>query len=88
MFEGIINNILNEQFQITILLESQDVIIGFIHESKNIRIFINFILHILKWELWKIRNKIKFEHQRFSANQITGIIVSKIKDATNFIEKN
>ena len=61
MFEGKINSVLNKQLQITIWLDSQDVIIGFIHESKTIRIFINFIFHMLKWELWKIRNKIKFD---------------------------
>ena len=34
-----------------------------------------------------MRHKIKFENQMFSINQITEIIVSKVKDATNFIEK-
>ena len=34
-----------------------------------------------------MRNKIKFENQKFSINQITEIIVSKVTDATNFIEK-
>ena len=42
---------------------------------------------MLKWKLWKIRNKIKFENLNFSVNQINENIVSKIKDATKFIEK-
>ena len=48
---------------------------------------INFFFHMLKWKLWKIRNKIKFDNLNFSVNQINEIIVSKIKDATKFIEK-
>ena len=81
------NGIINTYFNCSIHLQSNDSIIGYLHENKNIRIFVNFILHISKWELWKIRNNIKHENQTFTKDKIVDIIVLKISNATRFVEK-
>ena len=81
------NGIINTYFNCSIHLQSNDIIIGYLHENKNIRIFVNFILHISKWELWKIRNNIKHENQTFTKDKIVDIIVLKISNATRFVEK-
>ena len=81
------NGIINTYFNCSIHLHSNDINIGYLHENKNIRIFVNFILHISKWELWKIRNNIKHENQTFTKDKIIDIIVLKISNATRFVEK-
>lgn len=40
---------------------------------------------VLKWELWKIRNNVKFENRRYTANESVKLITQKIRDATDFI---
>ena len=80
------NFILNMYFNCTISLQSHEIIIGYLHTNTIIRIFVNCVLHILKWELWKIRNIIKHEHQAFTPDQIFNSIVLKIANATRFIE--
>lgn len=86
-FENTINGILNSKSYPNIALESHHVILGYMHENKSLRIFVNFILHILKWEIWKIRNKIKHENQTYTVTDICGIILKKLKDATTFLAK-
>ena len=100
------NEIINNHFNCSIHLQSHDIITGYLHANKNIRIFVNFILHITteadsvlrknvpyrlpyisKWELWKIRNNIKHENQTFTKDNVHDIIVLKISNATQFIEK-
>ena len=49
--------------------------------------FVNFVLHIAKWELWKIRNSVKHENQTFTVNSALDLIVLKIHNAALFIEK-
>ena len=80
------NVILNMYFNCNISLQSHEIIIGYLHTNKIIRIFVNFVLHILKWELWKIRNVIKHENRAFTPEQIFNSIVLKIANATQFIE--
>ena len=81
------NEIINNHFICSIHLQSHDIIIGYLHANKNITIFVNFILHISKWELWKIRNNIKPGNQTFTKENVHDIIVLKISNATQFIEK-
>ncbi|MCG8113316.1 MAG: zinc-binding domain-containing protein, partial [Candidatus Thiodiazotropha taylori] len=69
-----INRILNSQGFPDIVLEGYHVVLGFKHVNKTVRIFVNFILHIFKWELWKIRNNMKHEHYRYSATDIFSVI--------------
>ena len=55
------NDIINLYFNCNILLQSHNIVIGYLHTNKIIRIFVNFVIHVLKWELWKIRNLVKHE---------------------------
>ena len=80
------NGIINLNFNCNILLQSHDIGIGYLHTNKIIRIFVNFVIHVLKWELWKIRNLVKHENQTFTRDQVFNIIVLKIVNATRFIE--
>ena len=49
-------------------LDSHQVILGYTDGSKELKSFVNFCLSVTKWELWKIRNIIKFENQRYTEN--------------------
>ena len=55
------NVILNMYFNGNKSLQSHTIIIGYLHTNTVIRIFVNFLLHILKLELWKIRNIIRHD---------------------------
>ena len=80
------NGIINLYFNCNILLQSHDIVIGYLHTNKIRRIFVNFVIHVLEWELWKIRNLVKHENQTFTTDQIFNISVLKIVNATRFIE--
>ena len=61
-------------FAYNVSLEPHDMIIGYLHENKIVKTFVNFILHITNWELLEIRNNIKHENQRFTVNEIANIM--------------
>ena len=45
------NNVINMYIDCSILLQSWNIITGYSHHTnKIIRMFVNFILHVLKWE--------------------------------------
>ena len=46
--------------------------------------FLNTILHILKWELWKIRNIIKYENKTYPDEAIVKTILNKITTCRTF----
>ena len=80
------NNIINTHFNCSILLHSHDIIIGYLNTNKIIRIFVNFVLHVFKWEIWKIRNLMKHENKTFTRDQVFITVVQKIANAARFIE--
>ena len=81
------NEIINRNFNCNISLKSHDIVLGYLHKNKIIRMFVNFVLRIAKWELWKIRNSVKHENQTFTVNSALDLIVLKIQNAALFIEK-
>ena len=80
------NNIINTHFDCSILLQSHDIITGYLNKNKIIRIFVNFVLHVFKWEIWKIRNLRKHENKLFTQDQVFVTIAQKIANAARFIE--
>ena len=87
VLENKMNEILANHGFSNIVLEGYHVILDFLHVNKTLRFFVNFILHIFKWELWKTRNKIKYENQIYTVVNISENTVRKILEATSFIEK-
>ena len=67
-------------------LDLQHVILGFESSDNNIRIYLNTILHIVKWEVWKIRNLIKYENKSFPATAILKSILTKTDSCTQFLK--
>ena len=67
-------------------LDLQHVILGFESSDNNIRIYLNTILHIVKWEVWKIRNLIKYENKSFPATAILKSILTKTGSCTQFLK--
>ena len=63
------------------------------NQNKRISTFVNIILHIVKWELWKIRNLVKYENKAYNTKSIKDIITKKIRhynqvwEKSNFAEK-
>ena len=48
------------------------IILGFPLDNHKIQILVNFVLHFIKWELWKHRNFVKFENRMISENRLFG----------------
>ena len=69
-------------------LDTHHVILGYTNGNKVLRSFVNFCLLVMKWELWKTRNNIKFENRRYTVNEIVRSIIQKIKAAADFIAMN
>ena len=67
-------------------LDLQHVILGFESSDNNIRIYLNTILHIVKWEVWKIRNLIKYENKSFPATASLKSILTKTGSCTQFLK--
>ena len=64
----------------------RNVILGFEIQSDRIRIYLNTILQIVKWEVWKIRNLIKYENKFFSVTSILKSVLSKIASCSKFLK--
>ena len=41
---------------------------GLENKNKRISTLVNYILHVVKWELWEIRNLVKYETKRITLN--------------------
>ena len=72
--EGKLNTVLNE-YDETLELDTHHIILGYKDGTKISRSFINFCILVLKWELWKIRNNVKFENRRYTANESVKLII-------------
>ena len=59
--------------------------LGFLHENSHIRKFVNFIIILMKWEIWKLRNKVKYDNRQFSFQQILDCILQKVHTAVSFL---
>ena len=80
-----INIVLNELYSQNLLLENYHVILGYLDGPKKLRCFVNFCLVLMKWEIWKFRNYVKFENRRYTVNEISKLILQKICGAGDFI---
>ena len=58
VFQDKINRILNNCSNHDVILDTHHVILGYTNSNRVLRNSVNFSLQIMKWELWKIRNKI------------------------------
>ena len=65
----------------------QTAVLGVLEKDECKRIFLNTILHIFKWEIWKVRNLIKYESARYTSESITKIILNKIRSCCRFWAK-
>ena len=45
----------------------------------------NFIIILSKWEIWKLRNNVKFNNKHYSFQQITDSIIQKLHTAIIFL---
>ena len=82
-----INIVLNEMYSKTLLLECHHVILGYIDGPKKLQGFVNFCLVLMKWEIWKFRNNVKFNNRNFAVNEISKQILQKISGARDFISR-
>ena len=83
--EDKINCILGADIQPKINLSSANLVLGFLHENSQARNFVNLILILSKWEIWKLRNKIKFDNRQFSVQQIIHCILLKVRTAVSVL---
>ena len=65
-----INSIIEEEYMLKVQLNPTNLILGFVHEKSDIRMFVNFVLIQCKWEIWKLRNKIKHDNKYFTFQMI------------------
>ena len=60
-----------------IYLDLKTMYFGLENQNKRISSFVNTILHLVKWELWKVRNLVKYENKAYNTKSITDIIMKK-----------
>ena len=65
-------------------LDLKTVLLGVEENEECVRIFLNTVLHILKWKLWKIRNIIKYENKTYPNEVIFTTILNKITTCRTF----
>ena len=83
--ENKINCILENDLQLKISLLSTHLVLGLLHENSIVRKFVNFIIILSKWEIWKLRNNVKFFNKYYSFQQIIDSIIQKLYTATIFL---
>ena len=57
-----INHVLEDDSKPAIIIAPYHFILGLMHGNGIFRAFVNFIFVLAKWEIWKIRNAIKFDY--------------------------
>ena len=65
-------------------LISTHVVLELLHEDSLVRKFVNFIIILSKWEIWKLRYNV-FNNKHYSFQQITDSIIQKLLTATIFL---
>ena len=61
--ESKINRMLEADLQLKINLLSAHLVLGYLHENSHIRKCVNYIIILMKWEIWKLRNKVKYDNR-------------------------
>ena len=84
--ENKINRVLEDDSINSIRNARYHFILGFIHKKSYIKVFVNFIIILAKWEIWKIRNRIKFDSIQVSNHFVLDNIMRKIRTAVRFLE--
>ena len=82
-----INRVLENDSRLAIKIAPYHFILGFTHENSIVRVFVNLIIILVKWEMWKIRNKIKFDNIQVTNRFLLEHTLQKIRTAINFLEK-
>ena len=68
-------------------LKPTNLILEFVHKKSDIRMFVNFVHIQCKWEIWKLRHKIKHGNKYFTFQMILRSIVQKISSSVKFLSK-
>ena len=84
--ENKINRALEDDSRPAIKIAPFHFILVFTHENRIIRVFVNLIIMLAKWEIWKIRNKIKFDNIQVTNCYIFEHKMQKIRSAIRFLE--
>ena len=84
--ENALNMILRENFNSTqsIKLNMKHIILGFL-QAQNTQTLINFVLYLLKWELWK-RNLVKFVNRIICENRRYEQFRNKLISCSQFLD--
>ena len=82
--ENTLNIILRDNFNSTesIKLHMKHMILGFLHADQNTQTLINFVLHLLKWELWIV----KFENRIICDNRLFEQFRNKLISCSQFLD--
>ena len=84
--ENKINRALEDDSRPAIKIAPYHFIPGFNHENRIIRVFVNLIIMLAKFEIWKIRNKIKIDNIQVTNCYIFEHTMQKILSAIRFLE--
>ena len=85
-----VNTILEQAGHKHVKFDLKNVILGFNYDTVqnvHIRIYLNTVLQMVKWEIWKNRNIIKYENKLFSTASLLKCIMSKIDCCVKFMQK-
>ena len=83
--EAKINCILEADSQHNINLFSAHLVLGLLHENSHIRKFVIFIIILMKWEIWELRNKVKYDNKQISFQQMLDCILQKVHTVVSFL---
>ena len=82
-----VENALNKLSVAAIKIQLKHLILGFLHADQTIQTLINFVLPLLKWELWKQRNLVKFENRIICENRLFEQFRNKLKSCSQFLDQ-
>jgi len=76
---NMINLILRKAIDDTIQLNDQHILIGMVEERTEDMYITNMVIAIVRWIIWKRRNKCKFEQSLLTFNQFKCFVLSNIQ---------
>ena len=82
-----LNRALENDSRLAIKIAPYHFILGFTHENSIVRVFVNFIIILVKREMWKIINKIKFDKIQVTNRLLLEHMLQKYELRLTFLKK-
>ena len=81
----------HDDYDQTYVLNEENIMLGvYLYHKLNIKevLFVNFLMFVAKWAIWKFRNDIKYNNKKINTLKIKQMLKIELKSNTALITKS